>query len=132
MKPSRIMLLLGIVLIAFGAYRIVDGGVMGGIIPLVIGLSLCFLALKGGRVAQLLFGHVCIVVGAYLITWGVLLLPNSEPNIAHIFFRPLFWGIVCMMGGICGIVHGFCACVNRQVTKFEEGERKGCGEHASD
>ncbi|MCP4581033.1 MAG: hypothetical protein GY839_05405 [candidate division Zixibacteria bacterium] len=69
----------------------------------------------------LVFGHTCIVVGAYLITWGILLLPHSEPTMAHVFGRPLFWGIFCLMGGICAIFHGFCRCVTRQVDEFETG-----------
>jgi len=119
MRPSRINALLGILLIAFGVYSFVKSNTIVGLIPFMVGCSLIFLALKRGRVATLLFGHTCIVVGAYLITWGILLLPYSEPRIAHIFGRPLFWGIFCLMGGICAIFHGFCRCVTKQVDQFE-------------
>jgi hypothetical protein len=119
MKPSRITAGLGIALVALGIYVIITSSSTGGIIPLLIGASLIYLAMGGGRVATLVFGHTCIVVGAYMITWGILLLPYSEPKIAHIFGRPLFWGIFSLMGGICAIFHGFCKCVGRQVEQYE-------------
>lgn len=119
MKPSRITGALGVVLVALGIFMFTKSYNMGGITPILIGASLLYLAIKGGRVATLIFGHTCIVVGAYLITWGILLLPVSEPIIAHIFFRPLFWGIFSLMGGICAIFHGFCRCVTKQVDQFE-------------
>ena len=119
MKPSRITAALGIVLAVLGIFTIAGSASTAGIVPLLIGASLIYLALRRGRVATLVFGHTCIVVGAYLITWGILLLPHSEPNIAHIFGRPLFWGIFCLMGGVCAIFHGFCKCVTRQADQFE-------------
>jgi hypothetical protein len=119
MKPSRITAALGVVLIGLGVFGIIGSFSIAAIVPLVIGASLLFLAIKRGRVATLVFGHTCIVVGAYLITWGILLLPHSEPKMAHIFGRPLFWGIFSLMGGICAIFHGFCRCVTKQVEQFE-------------
>ncbi|MCX6830071.1 MAG: hypothetical protein NT002_12445 [candidate division Zixibacteria bacterium] len=119
MKPSRITAALGMVLIVLGVLGIVGSLSIAGIVPLLIGASLLFLAINRGRVATLVFGHTCIVVGAYLITWGILLLPHSEPRMAHIFGRPLFWGIFSLMGGICAIFHGFCRCVTKQVEQFE-------------
>ncbi|HVP06406.1 MAG TPA: hypothetical protein VMS71_01090 [Candidatus Acidoferrum sp.] len=92
---------------------------VGGIVPIVIGASLVYLALSRNRVATLVFGHACVVIGAYLITWGVLLLPYSQPRLAHILGRPLFWGIFSLMGGICAIFHGFCRCVMHQSEQFE-------------
>jgi len=92
---------------------------MAGLVPFLIGGSLLYLAFNRGRVATLVFGHTCIVVGAFLITWGILLLPYSEPKMAHVFGRPLFWGIFSLMGGICAIFHGFCRCVTKQVDQFE-------------
>lgn len=119
MKPSRITGGLGVVLIALGILGIISSQSMTGVIPLVIGSALVFLALKPGRVATLVFGHSCIVVGAYMITWGILLLPYSEPKMMHVFGRPLFWGIFSLMGGVCAIFHGFCRCVNKQFEQFE-------------
>jgi len=122
MKPSRITAALGIALIALGILAIVSSMSAVGIVPLIIGTALVYLALNRGRVATLVFGHACIVVGAYLITWGILLLPHSEPRIAHIFGRPLFWGIFSLMGGVCAIFHGFCKCVMRQSEQFERSD----------
>jgi uncharacterized membrane protein HdeD (DUF308 family) len=121
MKPSRIRLGLGIVLIAFGIYALIQNVSIAAFIPILIGVTLTTLGFVKGRVATLIFGHACIVIGAYLITWGILLLPYSKPGIAYIFGRPLFWGIFCLMGGICAIFHGFCRCVTKQVDMFEQG-----------
>ncbi|MBN2416067.1 hypothetical protein JXO52_09505 [bacterium] len=52
-----------------------------------------------------------VVSGCLLVTWGIYLLPVSRPVLAHIIFRPLFWGLVTIFGGICAIYHGFCRCV---------------------
>lgn len=119
MKPSRITATLGIVLAAGGILAIIGSMSTAGIVPLVIGASLIYLAFNRGRVGTLVFGHSCIVIGAYLITWGILLLPYSRPTIAHVFGRPLFWGIFSLMGGICAIFHGFCRCVTKQSEQFE-------------
>jgi hypothetical protein len=119
MRPSRITASLGIVLIALGIWGFISSMSIAGIVPFLIGAALVFLAVHGGRVATLVFGHTCIVIGAYLITWGILLLPHSEPSMANIFGRPLFWGIFSLMGGVCAIFHGFCRCVNKQLEQFE-------------
>jgi hypothetical protein len=119
MKPSRITGGLGVLLMALGIWAVASTSTIGGIAPLVIGASLVFLAVNRSRVATLVFGHACIVIGAYLITWGILLLPYSTPDIADIFGRPLFWGIFSLMGGVCAIFHGFCKCVTRQSEQFE-------------
>ena len=118
MKPSTITASLGIVLIGIGIYIMISS-IMAGLIPAIIGASLLYLAFSTGRAATLVFGHACILVGAYMITWGILLLPYSQPTMAHVFGRPLFWGIFSLMGGICAIFHGFCRCVTKQVDQFE-------------
>ncbi len=125
MKPSRINLALGVVLMGLGTFGFVKGAGMVGLVPLLIGGSLVYLAFNRTRVATLVFGHVCILIGAYRITWGILLLPHSDPTMAHIFGRPLFWGIFCLMGGICAIFHGFCRCVTKQTDEFEGISRTG-------
>ena len=119
MKPSRIVMTLGIFLIVVGLFSLVQFAAVGTAIPIAIGGALVYLSMSRSRVGILVFGHTCIVVGAYLITWGLLLLPVSKPTVAHIFARPLFWGIFSLMGGVCAIFHGFCNCVNRQVERFE-------------
>lgn len=119
MKPSRINIALGIVLIGLGTFGFFKGGGLVGLVPFLIGASLVYLGFNRTKVATLVFGHVCVLIGAYLITWGILLLPHSDPKMAHIFGRPLFWGIFCLMGGICAIFHGFCRCVTKQTDEFE-------------
>jgi len=119
-KPSRITAGLGVALVALGIWATIISRSPGGVVPMIIGAALIFLALKrGSRVPTLVFGHCCIVVGAYLITWGILLLPYSQPTMMHIIGRPLFWGIFSMMGGSCAIFHGFCRCVTKQSEQFE-------------
>ncbi len=119
MKPSRITATLGILLTVLGIYLQIQTFSMGHMVPIVVGVALIFLAFNRGRVGILVFGHTCIVIGAYLINWGILLLPDSQPTAAYIFGRPLFWGIFSVMGGICAIFHGFCRCVMKQVDQFE-------------
>ena len=92
----------------------VGGGGLWGMIPFLVGAALGYLGWRGDRTALVLFGHVCVVLGCFLITWGVYLLPYSEPTLPHIFGRPLFWGLFSLMGGICAIYHGFCQCIRIQ------------------
>lgn len=77
----------------------------------IIGLALIYCGWKRNRTATVILGHSCIIVGAYLITWGLYLLPSSSPTFQGIIFRPLFWGLFCLFGGVCAIFHGFCHCV---------------------
>jgi len=42
--------------------------------------------------ALALFGHFCLVVGCYLVAWGINLLPVSSPEPLDILTKPLFWG----------------------------------------
>jgi len=115
MKPKRVInLILGIALIAIGLYFIVQKK-YEGFFPSGIGVSLVYLGYKPGRVALLIFGHVCVVIGCYLVTWGIYLLPHSEPKttLLYILGRPLFWGLFSIFGGICAIYHGFCRCISK-------------------
>lgn len=120
MKPSTITATLGIILIGVGVFMFTKSLHMGAVIPIIIGGGLLYLAFCKGHVATLVFGHTCIIVGAYLMTWGFLLLPYSQPTFGHVFGRPLFWGIFSLMGGVCAIFHGFCRCVTKQVDQFEQ------------
>jgi len=97
---NLITLILGITLVIIGITTIISTGSIGGAIPMIVGGTLCYLGWRGGRVALLVFGHVCIVLGCILITWGIYLLPYSQPTLTHIFGRPLFWGLFSLMGGI--------------------------------
>ncbi|NLC11362.1 MAG: hypothetical protein GX767_03805 [Firmicutes bacterium] len=69
---------------------------------------------QGGNKALIIFGHACIVIGCLLVTWGIYLLPYSEPTLAHILGRPLFWGFFSILGGVCANYHGFCRCLRQK------------------
>lgn len=73
------------------------------------------------NVPLLVFGHACLVLGCFLITWGIYLLPVSSPTLIHIFTRPLFWGLFSLLGGVCANYHGFCRCVQ---GTWANGEKK--------
>jgi len=114
MKPrSLITLIVGTILVIFGVIAIIISGVLSGIIPLGIGGSLCYLGWSGNRIALLIFGHTCIILGCFMITWGIYLLPYSKPILSHVFTRPLFWGLISLLGGVCANYHGFCQCIRR-------------------
>ncbi len=104
---------IGVLLILFGIFLAVAAKSFKGLVPFSIGCSLVYLGFKPGRTATLIFGHLLVVAGCMLLTWGLYLLPYSKPVMAHIFMRPLFWGLVSIFGGICAIFHGFCRCVMR-------------------
>jgi hypothetical protein len=106
---------LGVILFLFGLLILLNNNFMSGIIPLLVGCSLVYLSLFRNRAAGLVFGHFCIVIGCYLVTWGIYLLSVSQPILAYIFCRPLFWGLFSIFGGICAIYHHFCQCILRQV-----------------
>ena len=115
MRPMGIIgLVLGFLLVCFGVFLLIVSTGPGGIIPLLIGAGLVFLNWRRGRTGNIIFGHLCIVLGCFLVTWGIYLLPYSDPSLLHIFTRPLFWGLFSIFGGICANYHGFCACVRRE------------------
>jgi len=109
---SLVAVILGGLLFLLGAASVVTGGWFG-IVPLAIGASLAVLGWRGGRHALAIFGHTCIVVGCFLITWGIYLLPHSQPTVAGVFTRPLFWGLFSLLGGVCANYHAFCNCIRR-------------------
>ncbi|MCX8159832.1 MAG: hypothetical protein N3G18_02730 [Candidatus Saccharicenans sp.] len=115
MRPkSWISFALGAFLFILGIWSLAAYRALGSVVPLLIGGSLVYLSWTGSRTATLVFGHATIVVGCFLVTWGIYLLPQSEPTFAHILGRPLFWGFISIFGGICANYHGFCACVRRK------------------
>jgi hypothetical protein len=114
MKPvSLISAILGLVLFVMGLYVFYVNRYPVCLVPCVIGASLIYLGYKPGRAALIIFGHVCIIVGCFLVTLGIYLVPHSEPTIRHVFTQPLFWGLFSIFGGLCALYHGFCRCVNR-------------------
>jgi hypothetical protein len=110
-RRGWIGIILGAVLAVLGILSFASGGVQAGIIPFGIGAALIYLGWRGGRTATIVFGHVIIVLGCYMVTWGLLLLPRFEPTISGILGGPLFWGLISIFGGICANYHGFCRCV---------------------
>jgi hypothetical protein len=109
-KHSYITMGLGILLVVFCCFMLFSNNSVVSPSGL-IGLALIYLGWKKNKTAQIIFGHCCIVIGAYLITWGLYLLPVSTPSFAGIIFKPLFWGIFALFGGICSLYHAFCSCV---------------------
>ncbi|MDZ7371309.1 MAG: hypothetical protein ONB12_09070 [candidate division KSB1 bacterium] len=112
-KPihSAVTFGLGIFLVIFGVFGLLLTHLPVKFIPLAVGFSLIYLGWRGGRTATLVMGHVIVVCGCFLITYGIYLLPYAKPDLSHLLGFPLFWGLVCMLGGICAIYHGFCHCV---------------------
>lgn len=111
MKKFSLGLVLGVLLAAFGAWGVFASHNPAKFIPLVIGLSLVITNFWPHRRAVVLMGHIIVACGCFLITYGLYLLPYAKPDLAHIFGRPLFWGLFCTFGGLCAIYHGFCRCV---------------------
>ena len=111
MPKNPVGAILGLILLAFGIYIFTGRGGIGGVVPALIGAALLFLGYRPGRIATLVFGHTCIIAGSFMVTWGIYLLPHSQPVWQHIIFRPLFWGLISIFGGICANYHGFCKCI---------------------
>jgi hypothetical protein len=108
---SPVTFALGVALVALGVVSAVLSRSGWSLLPAFFGGSLVYLGWAGGRVALLVFGHTTIVAGLVLITWGIYLLPFSQPTLAHVFARPLFWGMFAVGGGVCANYHGFCRCI---------------------
>lgn len=111
-----VVFIIGLLLVALGAYVVVAARTSHGLVPFLIGCALAYLGWRGGRTPTIVLGHALVVMGCYMLTWGVYLLPYSKPIPAHILGRPLFWGFITLFGGICAIYHGFCNCVRSRPT----------------
>ncbi|MBN1127134.1 MAG: hypothetical protein JXA82_19180 [Sedimentisphaerales bacterium] len=121
MKGMRIILfILGVALTLFGTFLLVEGGITGCISPLALGSSLVLMCHFRTRGTILIFGHTCIIVGCYLVTLGVYLIPQCQPMFRDIVRMPLFWGLFSIFGGICANFHGFCRCVQRMDPHSQE------------
>lgn len=115
MKPRGwVGLIFGFALLLIGILGFIIFSALAGFIPILVGFGLIYLNWRGGRAGLVVFGHICIVLGCFLATWGIYLLPYSEPSLSHILMRPLFWGLFSIFGGLCAIFHGFCNCMRRQ------------------
>jgi len=126
MKPKGVAaIVIGITLSLFGLVALIGFGHPATIIPLFFGVALLWFGWWRGRSAYIVFGHALIILGCFLITWGIYLLPISKPILSHILGRPLFWGIFSLMGGICSNYHGFCQCIrNQKQTNMQESEKR--------
>lgn len=107
---KSVSFILGVILFLFGLLLIINKDI-GGIVPLLVGVTLVYLGIKGTRTALIIFGHMLVTVGCGLAAWGIYLLAYSKPIFLHIIFRPFFWELFSVFGGICAIYHGFCQCV---------------------
>lgn len=58
-----------------------------------------------------ILGHSLIILGCFLFTWGMYLLPRSEPTIIGILTKPMIYGMISIFGGICANVHSYCKCI---------------------
>lgn len=115
MKIKRpIGFILGALLTLMGLAMLFILKVMPGIFPLIIGISLMATSFTQGRKVTIILGHMFIVIGCILVTWGIYLLPYTGASILYVFVRPLFWGLISILGGICMNYHGFCSCVRRK------------------
>lgn len=113
MKPRRLIsAILGLGLTALGVYLFTLNRHPACLVPCAIGVGLLYLGWRPGRTSVIVFGHVCVVVGCFLVTLGVYSLPSGKPTLALVFGQPLFWGLFSIFGGICAIYHGFCRCVS--------------------
>lgn len=108
---SPISFILGVLLSLLGAWWLTVTRMAVKFIPLFIGFALIYLGWRGGRRANLVFGHILVICGCFLITYGIYLVPRAKPDLAHILGMPLFWGFVVLFGGWCTIYHGFCHCI---------------------
>lgn len=58
-------------------------------------------------------GHLAIVIGCFLIAFGIYQLPGmtAAPTALEVLDLPLFWGLFTLWGGNCMIRHSYCSCV---------------------
>jgi hypothetical protein len=106
---------LSVLLLIVGLYAAVNQQWTLTIPPWLYAIAVAGLA-WGTRAGRLVFGHLCVVAGCYLVTWGIYLLPQSSAEFSHILWgRPLFWGLFSIFGGICAIYHAFCRCIAQRI-----------------
>jgi hypothetical protein len=84
-------------------------GIFTGLFVLLIGWKLGWTT---HRRFTVLVGHIVVAIGAFVTAYAVYQIPFIEikPSILEVAGLPLFWGIFCILGGICMINHGHCNC----------------------
>lgn len=125
-RRSPVAIVLGIILAVLGILGIAGGGGGAGpFFPLIFGVFLVFMGLRWERRRLIIFGHVCIATGCYLVAWGVYLaqIVGSAPTWLQVITQPLFWGLFSIFGGICATFHGFCSCMQHRSS---EGGKTPC------
>lgn len=90
----------------------------------LIGLSVGIFFLSFGwlvgwtrhRGFTLILGHVAVTLGCLVGAWACYQLPflTKAPSLLEVLDLPLFWGMFTLLGGVCMINHGTCACCIRQ------------------
>lgn len=46
-----------------------------------------------------IFAHILFIVGAYILTWGLI----GSGAFGAVLKSPVFWGIIIILAGFCGI-----------------------------
>lgn len=67
------------------------------------------------RGLTLTLGHLAVTLGCLVTAFGLYQIPfqSKAPGFLEVLDLPLFWGLFTLMGGICMIQHGSCACCIR-------------------
>lgn len=66
------------------------------------------------KIIALILGHILIVIGSFLLTWGIYLLPKGEPTFWGILTSPIFGGLILIFGGICALRNAHCKCLHEK------------------
>ncbi|MEO0086914.1 MAG: hypothetical protein ABIK77_04745 [candidate division WOR-3 bacterium] len=72
------------------------------------------------KIGALILGHLLVVIGSFLLTWGIFLLPKSEPTFLGILTSPLFGGLILIFGGICAFRNVRCKSLHKQKSSDKE------------
>lgn len=87
-------------------------GITVGLFFVGFGWKIGWTRYRGFTVA---LGHVAVTAGCLVVAWAVYQLPMAKaPSLVEVLDLPLFWGLFTLMGGVCMIQHGTCACCIRQ------------------
>ena len=64
----------------------------------------------------LVLGHIAVTLGCLVTAYAVYQIPGIRvaPSLVEVLDLPLFWGLFTLLGGVCIINHGTCACCIRQ------------------
>lgn len=54
-------------------------------------------------IVPLVVAHILFIGGCYLLTRGIYLAVKGSASPRDIFTKPLFWGLISILGGFCSI-----------------------------